>query len=760
MQVAIQWSSKSKIGVEIFVLLLKSGYWETMRVNIGDYGAASESKSGVKGDPQENSPTRSIKSFLTAGTPISSRIPESTDELLYNRDHSAADRRRRSMPAHPRAATTCFVSAKQARVAGGEGGGGRQILDRGARARSCVRGPWPVITATSTATSNNTHAPYSTAARETDHERLGAWFVQCPKHTHQHSRVSVERRPWALAFDDAERRVRITLQSRSRLVLLPTRYVIFLVSPRLQEGKGGEGRGYLAVAYRKQARGISDSGQGDQRLQARQETGIKIWAALNSVVLRADEGVEVSVERRRNEGAGGNGIFPRRPADPRHRPARFPNAKLRCNPAGDRARIALVGGEQANLSVTAASRAARQYHLTKHDKLETAVAEGYVGASTSFRGVSKFPEVSYTKQRTVERNEHTEAVFPYLRNAKYAQRSSSDRFSQAHLRTSYVTLLPANFTHKLHEASGTNASCADITICQERVDLEVSIGGDQGARMLVASVQGTELGRRQFHSRGSHASSCAIRGRIYRCTPCRRAAWLKDYCTSEAYKSGSARSDRDMCINSPIASTRKALNWRAVLLSITAETTQDKISGKEGESLQFRPLHAERGSYRRQSSSLAPTFPTEFYCALCVPPPSPYNQPPFATRIPPPALNTTPKYYVHHFPSPPTHQGLHAASTHITRLTIQRLLSPAKHSTSQCGPPTSYFPSVAPGTDNKSTAIPHDETGVASVRRETVTWPWKPALLASTCLSENTRTGSSITSPVTMRTSCEDEGRL
>ncbi|KAJ8879287.1 hypothetical protein PR048_019895 [Dryococelus australis] len=51
-----------------------------------------------------------LKRLLMAGSPISSRIPESTGELLYNRDHSAADRRRNSTPAHPRAVTTCFAS--------------------------------------------------------------------------------------------------------------------------------------------------------------------------------------------------------------------------------------------------------------------------------------------------------------------------------------------------------------------------------------------------------------------------------------------------------------------------------------------------------------------------------------------------------------------------------------------------------------------------------------------------------------------------
>ncbi|KAJ8894463.1 hypothetical protein PR048_007117 [Dryococelus australis] len=41
-----------------------------------------------------------------------------------------------------------------------------------------------------------------------------------------------------------------------------------------------------------------------------------------------------------------------------------------------------------------------------------------------------------------------------------------------------------------------------------------------------------------------------------------------------AIKRGSARGDRDMRINSPVASTRKALNWRAVLPSITPIHTE------------------------------------------------------------------------------------------------------------------------------------------------------------------------------------------
>ncbi|KAJ8869200.1 hypothetical protein PR048_030772 [Dryococelus australis] len=54
-----------------------------------------------------------------------------------------------------------------------------------------------------------------------------------------------------------------------------------------------------------------------------------------------------------NERVGGNGRSPRKPADQRHRPARLPLAKIqKCPGAGDLARFALAGGEQANRSVT------------------------------------------------------------------------------------------------------------------------------------------------------------------------------------------------------------------------------------------------------------------------------------------------------------------------------------------------------------------------------------------------------------------------
>ncbi|KAJ8866592.1 hypothetical protein PR048_032451 [Dryococelus australis] len=49
----------------------------------------------------------------------------------------------------------------------------------------------------------------------------------------------------------------------------------------------------------------------------------------------------------------------------------------------------------------------------------------------------------------------------------------------------------------------------------------------------------------------------------------RVAAWLMEFCTPDAYKRGSAKGDRDMRITFLIASTRKALKWRAVLPSIT-----------------------------------------------------------------------------------------------------------------------------------------------------------------------------------------------
>ncbi|KAJ8894229.1 hypothetical protein PR048_006841 [Dryococelus australis] len=64
---------------------------------------------------------------------------------------------------------------------------------------------------------------------------------------------------------------------------------------------------------------------------------------------------------------------------------------------------------------------------------------------------------------------------------------------------------------------------------------------------------------------GKHLNSCRRydrgRGEV--------AAWLKEFCSSEAYKRGSARGDRCMRTNTLIASTRKALNWRAVSPSIT-----------------------------------------------------------------------------------------------------------------------------------------------------------------------------------------------
>ncbi|KAJ8866435.1 hypothetical protein PR048_032278 [Dryococelus australis] len=55
----------------------------------------------------------------------------------------------------------------------------------------------------------------------------------------------------------------------------------------------------------------------------------RFWAVLRSEVLRADE---VNMEQQWNEGAGGNGRSPRKLADQRHRPARFPLAKIRERP--------------------------------------------------------------------------------------------------------------------------------------------------------------------------------------------------------------------------------------------------------------------------------------------------------------------------------------------------------------------------------------------------------------------------------------------
>ncbi|KAJ8890281.1 hypothetical protein PR048_009789 [Dryococelus australis] len=44
--------------------------------------------------------------------------------------------------------------------------------------------------------------------------------------------------------------------------------------------------------------------------------------------------IKVSMEQSRNERAGETG-FPRKPVDQRHRPARFPHAKIRSDPTGD-----------------------------------------------------------------------------------------------------------------------------------------------------------------------------------------------------------------------------------------------------------------------------------------------------------------------------------------------------------------------------------------------------------------------------------------
>ncbi|KAJ8890012.1 hypothetical protein PR048_009518 [Dryococelus australis] len=93
----------------------------------------------------------------------------------------------------------------------------------------------------------------------------------------------------------------------------------------------------------------------------------------------------------------------------------------------------------------------------------------------------------------------------------------------------------------------------------------------------------------------------------YKAEPLRwPAAWLKEICTSEGYRRGSVRGDRDMRINSPIASKRKALNWHAVLTRLVKtfnvfcwssahrtgrrKTTQVDGSGGSLKNVQGRPL--------------------------------------------------------------------------------------------------------------------------------------------------------------------------
>ncbi|KAJ8897783.1 hypothetical protein PR048_003133 [Dryococelus australis] len=71
----------------------------------------------------------------------------------------------------------------------------------------------------------------------------------------------------------------------------------------------------------------------------------------NSVVMlsRLSANRQAALIRAITQGFRGS---PRKPANQRHRPARFPHVKIRSDPAGDSTRIASAGGEQSNRSAT------------------------------------------------------------------------------------------------------------------------------------------------------------------------------------------------------------------------------------------------------------------------------------------------------------------------------------------------------------------------------------------------------------------------
>ncbi|KAJ8872732.1 hypothetical protein PR048_026346 [Dryococelus australis] len=92
------------------------------------------------------------------------------------------------------------------------------------------------------------------------------------------------------------------------------------------------------------------------------------------------------------------------------------------------------------------------------------------------------------------------------------------------------------------------------------------------------------------------------------------AVWLKEFCTSEALKRGSARGDRDMRINSIIASTRKALNWSAkcyknILFSSTIALNGERylhfLQDLLPEYLEDVPLATRAGVYLQQAGAPA-----------------------------------------------------------------------------------------------------------------------------------------------------------
>ncbi|KAJ8890732.1 hypothetical protein PR048_010241 [Dryococelus australis] len=67
--------------------------------------------------------------------------------------------------------------------------------------------------------------------------------------------------------------------------------------------------------------------------------------------------IEVSMEQRRNEGGGGNGISLREPADQRHRPARFPHARIRDRPGRGLDPVGLAEGEAYHIDYDPVTRA-------------------------------------------------------------------------------------------------------------------------------------------------------------------------------------------------------------------------------------------------------------------------------------------------------------------------------------------------------------------------------------------------------------------
>ncbi|KAJ8895276.1 hypothetical protein PR048_000601 [Dryococelus australis] len=133
----------------------------------------------------------------------------------------------------------------------------------------------------------------------------------------------------------------------------------------------------------------------------------------------------------------GNGKSPRKSADQWHRPTRFQHAKIRSDPTGDRTRIALVGGEQANRSWVCNRHTRPRRGMSDEgdpEKIRRPAAQKRKklleaeGITWYHRGMKEGRRLSIAQYRTIrDTSYHAQPADHYVRDCNNTSRKANSR---------------------------------------------------------------------------------------------------------------------------------------------------------------------------------------------------------------------------------------------------------------------------------------------------------------------------------------------